>query len=125
MNGESAKVDLTVVESWISRLKTIVNEYAADDIFNADETGLFFKCLPNKTLHPVGEKCLNGERSKERLSLLFCCSMTGEKLQPLVIGKSAKPRCFNGLNAVNFGSYYRNNQNAWITESYGTNGYLT
>ena len=40
MSGESEKVDDFVVESWISRLKNIVSEYVADDIFNADETGL-------------------------------------------------------------------------------------
>ena len=93
-----------------------IGKYLQKDIFNADETGLFFKCLPSKTLHPKGEKCHNGEKSKERVTILFTCSQIGEKLRPLVIGKSAKPRCFNGLNSTNFGVFYRNNKSAWMTE---------
>ena len=71
MNGESEKVDDVTVDTWKARLSTLIASYAPNDIFNADETGLFFKCLPNKTLNPKGEKCFNGEKSKERLTILF------------------------------------------------------
>ncbi|GFX78727.1 tigger transposable element-derived protein 6 [Trichonephila clavipes] len=36
-----------------------------------------------------------------------------EKIIPLVIGKSAKPRCFKGINS--FPTKYRSNKNAWMT----------
>lgn len=38
----------------------------------ADETGLFFKCLPDKTLTFKNEKCHGGKHSKERLTILLC-----------------------------------------------------
>ncbi|GFY06634.1 tigger transposable element-derived protein 6 [Trichonephila clavipes] len=36
-----------------------------------------------------------------------------EKITPLVTGKSAKPRCFKGINS--FPTKYRSNKNAWMT----------
>ncbi|GFS95470.1 tigger transposable element-derived protein 6 [Trichonephila clavipes] len=36
-----------------------------------------------------------------------------EKITPLVIGKSGKPRCFKGINS--FPTKYRSNNKAWIT----------
>ncbi|GFW39621.1 tigger transposable element-derived protein 6 [Trichonephila clavipes] len=36
-----------------------------------------------------------------------------EKITPLVIGKSAKPRCFKGINS--FPTKYRSNKKTWMT----------
>ncbi|GFX35706.1 tigger transposable element-derived protein 6 [Trichonephila clavipes] len=36
-----------------------------------------------------------------------------EKITPLIIGKSAKPRCFKGINS--FSTTYRSNKKAWMT----------
>ena len=38
-----------------------------------------------------------------------------KKLTLLVIGKSAKPRCFKRVNVSNLGIYYRFNKKAWMT----------
>ncbi|XP_053377288.1 uncharacterized protein LOC123545424 [Mercenaria mercenaria] len=58
------------------------------DIYNADETGLFFKLTPDKTLEFKNVKCVGGKRSKERITVLVCANMTGEDKVPLfVIGK--------------------------------------
>lgn len=45
--GESKAVDLTVADDWKeSVLPDLIKNYEPENIFNADETGLFFKCLP-------------------------------------------------------------------------------
>ncbi|XP_057335435.1 tigger transposable element-derived protein 6-like [Microplitis mediator] len=89
-------------------------DYEPKDIFNADETGLFFKCLPDKTLIFKNEKCYGGKHSKERLTILLATNMTGsEKLKPLVIGKSKKPRCFSGCKSLPLD--YEANTKAWMT----------
>lgn len=60
--------------------------------------GLFYKCLPNNTLAFKNESCHGGKNSKERITVLLAANATGtEKLKPLVIGKSQKPRCFKGI----------------------------
>lgn len=112
--GESGSVDDAVCLDWQSKLKPLVEHYDARDIFNADESGLFFKCLPDKTLTFKDEKCHGGKHSKERLTVLLAANMDGsEKLKPLVIGKAMKPRCFKGVKS--FPTVYRANKKAWMT----------
>src|ERR1044072_1514935 len=66
ISGESADVSETDCNRWRETvLKNILDIYDPKDIFNADETGLFFKCLPNKTLSFRGDKCFGGKNSKE------------------------------------------------------------
>jgi len=39
----------------------------------------------------------------------------GSILEPLVIGKAARPRCFKILNINNIGIGYHSNKKAWMT----------
>jgi transposase-like protein len=48
--GESAAVNVQVADDWKENvLPGLLEGYEPEDIFNADETGLFFKCLPGLT----------------------------------------------------------------------------
>lgn len=95
--GESGAVDNAVCNKWTNDLSTLLDGYSPDDIFNADETGLFYQCLPNKTFAFKGDSCNGGKNSKVRVTVLLCANMSGtEKLPALVIGKSKRPRCFKG-----------------------------
>ncbi|XP_039298512.1 tigger transposable element-derived protein 6-like [Nilaparvata lugens] len=112
--GESASVDSTVCNEWTDKLKELLNGYEPKDIFNTDETGLSYKCLPDRTLTFRNEKWHGGKHSKERITVLLACNMDGsQKLNPLVIGKSAKPRCFKGIKSLP--TIYRSNKKSWIT----------
>ena len=67
----------------------ILQQYKADDIFNADETGLYWRLLPDKTHAVAGETCTVGKKSKDRVILLVCANMTGTEKRPLLtIGKN-------------------------------------
>ena len=81
-------------------LPTILSNYEPQNIFNADEFGLFYQALPKKTLHLKGEKCSGGKNSKIRLTSLAAANMIGEKLPMFVIGKSQKPRCFKHIKSL-------------------------
>lgn len=110
--GESNSVDLSIVDQCRdNELKQLLERYAEHDIFNMDETGLFYKLTTDKMLNVKGEKCSGGKLSKERITLALCTNMSGtEKLTPLVIGKSAKPRCFK--NVKHFPCEYKSNKKA-------------
>ncbi|XP_049514014.1 tigger transposable element-derived protein 6-like [Dermacentor silvarum] len=98
------------------RFQEIVESFSPDDVFNGDETALafFYQLLPDKTMNFKGDKCKGGKKSRLRVLVLFCCNSTGtEKLKPLVIGKSAKPRCLK--NVVSLPCDYRANKKAWMT----------
>ena len=115
VSGESAAVDHETCDSWKDEvLPSLLKDYKPSDIFNADETGLFFKCLPNRSLMLSTETGHGGKHSKERLSLLLGVNMDGtEKLPSLIIGKSKKPRCFAGVKSLPV--EYTANRKAWMT----------
>jgi hypothetical protein len=83
---KTAAIDMEAAKEWKSKLQNLLNEYPPENQFNADETGLFYRQMPRKSLVQKGGRCKGGKLSKERLSVLMCCSATGEKLRPLVIG---------------------------------------
>ena len=63
--GESASVTSDQTDQWTStRLPRLLDEYTPDDIYNADESGLFYRLLPDKSLVMKGESCNGGKQSK-------------------------------------------------------------
>ena len=115
VQGEEKAVDLSLVDNWHqTSWQNILQEYQPSDIYNCDESGLFYKLLPNKTFTFKGERCAGGKLSKERITVLFCCNMDGSDKYPLLcVGKSEKPRCFK--NVVTLPTDYKNNTKAWMT----------
>ena len=115
ISGEAKDVNIDTIENWRENVfREIYARYKEKDIFNADETGLFFKVLPNKTFAFKNELCIGGKVSKERVTVLLCANFDGsEKLTPLVIGKFAKPRCLTGIKILPV--LYDCNMNSWMT----------
>lgn len=101
--GEAKSVDMVQVnDSKKNILPKLIEGYHPRDIYNADETGLFYQAKPNKTLDLRGKDCVGFKESKLRVTLLFACNADGSyKLKPLFIGKSKRPRCLVGLNMNN------------------------
>ena len=116
LSGEAADVDPVVVDDWKKRLESICEGYDLRDIFNADETGLYYRALPSRSMVVRGDEAKGGKKSKERITVLLACSAVGEKLKPLVIGNSAKPRCFKKLpSLLCLPVTYASNKKAWMT----------
>jgi hypothetical protein len=62
---ESASVDKDTVDYWKTEsLLRNLEDYKPNDIFNADETGIFFNLLPSKTFAIRGDPCHGGKKSK-------------------------------------------------------------
>ncbi|XP_039953998.1 tigger transposable element-derived protein 6-like [Bactrocera tryoni] len=113
--GESAAVDMQDVQQFLDKLPSFLIGYSPRDVYNADETGLFFRALPNKTLALKNEVCRGGKLSKERLTVLLCANMAGEKEKPLVIGKAARPRAFASIDLKKLPVNWQSNKKAWMT----------
>ena len=71
--------------------------------------------LPDKTFALKGETCTGGKMAKDRLTILHCVNMAGEKERLFVIGKAAKPRAFRNINLNNLPVTWRSNKKAWMT----------
>ena len=75
-------------------LANILSEFSAEDIFNCDETGLFYKIEPEPSKSYVlkGKTCTGGKMPKEHTTVQPCANITGtEKLPLLAIGKYRRP----------------------------------
>ncbi|KAI0215976.1 Tigger transposable element-derived protein 6 [Lamellibrachia satsuma] len=98
LSGELADVKEEVVQECARRLKD--------------------KCegpLPVRSFVIKGDECKGGKLSKDRLTVLMCASATSEKLLPLVIGRSANPRCFKSCHMTSLHATYESNNKAWMT----------
>lgn len=114
VSGESGDVNQQLANDWKRDLLVKIQGKDPKDIFNADETGLFYRCIPNKTLAFKGERCSGGKLSKERITLLIGANMDGsEKLPLFMIGKSKNPRCFKNMKSKPV--EYEANRKAWMT----------
>ena len=59
--GESGTVDMNQASDWKNVLTEMIDQVNAKDIFNVDEAGLFFQCMPGKSLAFEGETYSGGK----------------------------------------------------------------
>jgi len=112
LSGEANKVDKVMCEDWKNKLQELTFGYSAEDIFNGDELGLFWKLTPNHTYFLPGESRKSINNNKERCTLFMITNSTGSYKHLSIIGKSKNPRCF--LKFRNPFKYY-SNTSAWMT----------
>lgn len=120
--GEILSSDTSEITPFIHKLRATLDEMKItdDQQYNADESALFYRLLPNKTFVAATEKTApGGKASKERISFMLCANASGtHKLKPLVIGKSANPRCFKTFeNPLEYAS----SKKAWMTSQLFSN----
>ena len=100
LHGEAADVDLVAAECEMHKLRTELAQYSISNIFNMDETGLFYRAIPNRSYLCEGDACQTGRgskaiKAKERLTVILCVNATGScKMTQVVIGSAKQPRCF-------------------------------
>ena len=94
------------------RVSQIISEYSLDDVWNADETGLFWKMDPARTLAtgPLAGK----KKNKERVTILLACSLAGEKLPAVFVHKYKQPKCLRGINHNSLPIWYYWNKKSWM-----------
>ena len=116
IQGEKASADSEAAEDFQQEFPSFISGYILDQIFNCDETGLYFHCLPDKTLAGAFEKRAEGrKKAKDRVTVNACANVTGSiKLPLLFIGKAKHPRCFKNTNMDSLPVIYRNQRNAWV-----------
>jgi hypothetical protein len=117
ITGEKLSSDVAAVEPFKNVLRNKIKEMqlCPDQIYNADESGLFWKLLPQRTLVHQAEASAPGRKmSKERITFMPCCNASGtHKMRLLVLGKSQKPRAFGSEPLP---VTYKGQKKAWITK---------
>ncbi|CAF0778558.1 unnamed protein product [Brachionus calyciflorus] len=115
-SGESESAAVQEIPKFIDKLKALLESYSPDNIYNADETGLFFRLGPNRTIAKKNENCKGSKKDKSRITILFAANVTGSnKVKPFVIGKSIRPRCMKYTDFSTLPVRYSANDSAWMT----------
>ncbi len=132
-HGEAGSTPADTVDGERKRMQELITQtgYKLRDIFNMDETGLFYgyasvsnfalmlsnvihRMIPDKGLSNCKRSGVKGK--KVRLTYAFTENADGsEKLPAFIIGKAARPRPFNKKTGDQLGFYYRSNAKAWMT----------
>jgi hypothetical protein len=97
-HGEDS-ADAVSDEKWKStKLPNLLQKCCVDDIYNADETGLFYPVMPDRFLSYKHTTLSGSKKAMDCVTVLCCSSMTGtDKWKTLVIGKRAKHWCFREI----------------------------
>ena len=80
-----------------------------------DETGCFWRSLPDKGFGERGKKCRGGKKSKHRVTVTFLVCAAGVKEVPIVIWTSKTHRCFRGVAIDSLPVKYYHQKKAWMT----------
>ena len=119
-HGEAGSADrLEHTREIIQEIREKAKTYIPEDVYNMDETGYFWKLVPDRSL---GTERVSGQRQeKARITVALTCNATGSrKLPPWIIGKATHPKAFraeniHGLEAL--GAHWRYNSTAWMTHT--------
>ncbi|XP_053556204.1 tigger transposable element-derived protein 1-like [Bombina bombina] len=119
VQGEAAAADTEAAESYPSEFAKIIEDggYSMDQIFNVDETGLFWKKMPARTFIARQEKSMPGYKpAKNRITLLLGGNASGTlKLKPLFIYRFQNPRALKNYVKTRLPVHWRANKKAWVT----------
>ncbi|XP_070592166.1 tigger transposable element-derived protein 1-like isoform X2 [Erythrolamprus reginae] len=120
LHGEAASADTGAAENFVQRtFKDLIAEggYLPEQVFNMDETGLFWKRMPSRTFLMQDEAKAPGFKAmKDRVTLIMCGNAAGFLLKPGLIYKSQNPRALKNRNKNALPVYWMHNAKAWITK---------
>ena len=111
--------NLKLTQQYPHKFAEIIAEkcYTPDQVFNADESVLLWKKMPERTFLAKHNKSASGHKvAKDRITILFCGNASGDYIiKPSVIYKTKQPRSFKGINIHNLPVYWNAYKKAWVT----------
>lgn len=119
LHGEAASADKEAMEKYLETFRHIIEEkgYKAQQAFNVDETGLFWKKMLSRTYIMKDEAKAPGFKAqKDRLVLIMCGNAADYMMKPGLIYKAANPRALKKNNKKNLLPVYRmHSPKTWMT----------
>ncbi|XP_064089935.1 tigger transposable element-derived protein 1-like [Macrobrachium nipponense] len=119
--GEAASADQEAALHYVEdEFPKLIKEggYIPEQMFNMDETGLFWKKMPSRMFFYKDEVKKPGFKAhKDRVTLLMCGNAAGLMLKPGLIYKSLNPHALKNKNKALLPVYWMSNKMAWITKA--------
>ena len=111
--GEAGAAQVEKHKDELEKIRTMTADYPLDRIFNADETGFFFRSLPNLTVTMSNEAARGGKKEKSRITAVLCANVIGTcKMSITIIGKAVQPNCFRKGDLLPV--IYESQHKAWM-----------
>jgi hypothetical protein len=110
--------DINAVEPFKAELASLASWYnlTLEQIYNADESDLFWKMLPNPE-SDVNEVKASVRAYRERMTVMCCTNATGSHKLPLVcIGRGKKSRTFTSHEVKTMPVNYFSQETAWMDQ---------
>ena len=81
--GEAGDVNISDIAPMMRELRMFLVVYDPANIFNMDESGLFYRAMPARTYLAANEsrRTVRGTKAlkaKDRVTVVFCCNATGK-----------------------------------------------
>ncbi|KAG7163950.1 Tigger transposable element-derived protein 1-like 79 [Homarus americanus] len=118
IGGEEASADCVAAREFPPFLREIMEEgqYTDDQVFNMDESGLFWKKLPSKTFVVKNASKIRGRKlQKERITVLFTTNASGTcKLKLSVIHTARKPHAYKSMDMTKLNVHWLTARKAWM-----------
>ncbi|GLV46361.1 hypothetical protein CBL_20709 [Carabus blaptoides fortunei] len=87
-HGEAASADMKAAEDYLKTFAEIIaaQGHILQQVFNCDQTGLFWKKMPRRTYITAEENRMPGHKPmKDRLAIALCANASGDcKIKPLL-----------------------------------------
>jgi len=82
-----------------TKIREQLEDYPAERIYNMDETGLFYRCIPNRAYVQAGQRRqvrgTKAMKAKDRVTIMLASNAPGShKIPVALIGKAKQPKCF-------------------------------
>lgn len=118
---EAASADTAAAKRYPEEFENLLADggYKPEQVFNADETALFWKRMPNKTFISKNEKSAHGfKAAKDRVTLMLCSNASGDcVIKPLMLYRSLNPGALKNQNKDDLPVFWRANKKAWVTSA--------
>ncbi|XP_064090867.1 tigger transposable element-derived protein 1-like [Macrobrachium nipponense] len=121
LQGEAAITDKEAAAGFPTCLAEIIRDggYTADQVFNMEETGLFWKCVPDHVCMSEEEQTAPDQKvSKKRVTVLLGSNASGDfRLKPLLVYLNENQRALKGIFRSQLPVTWKANKTACVTVS--------
>jgi len=100
VRGEAASADMVAAWEFTEMLQEITGEvtYLPEEVFNVDETGLYWKRIPDQSYISKEEKLMPGYKAaKDRLTPLFSGNVSSDLKLKLLVYHSENPKALKNM----------------------------
>nr|XP_060643975.1 tigger transposable element-derived protein 1-like [Anolis sagrei ordinatus] len=117
ITADAASFNEEEAATFLAELKKLIQEkgYHPKQVFSCNETGLFWKKMPNRTyIHQSLKEALGNKTWNDKLTLVLCGNTAGHMIKPGVVYRVKNPRTLKNKHYLPV--FWQHNKKACITD---------